>query len=1087
MKNNIKRVLGVLAMCICAQYAFAQGVITGTVYEMFAGSKEPSVGVNVVFENTQQRVLTGTITNAMGEYSLKVPEGEKSMTLVFTYIGMKPQRIAYTGQKKLDVLLEEESQSLGEVVIETKRIEKSELGITMKEQTSATQRISMEQAMQGLPVTSVEEALQGRIAGMDIIAASDPGAKSTIRIRGTATLNSSADPLIVVNGVPLSVDIDDTFDFATANNEDYADMLNINPYDIENIEVLKDAASTAMYGTAGANGVLLITTKKGSKGKTRFTFSSKFSAKFEPDPIPMMNGDEYVAFIQDAIWNTANARGIANSTSLLKYLFDTPEINYNTDWRYFDEYNQNTDWLSYVKEDAYTTDNSFSMSGGGDKATYRFSLSYLGEGGTTVGTGLNRLTSSLNISYNFSSKLRVDADFTYSDSRKKDNWTTNVRAEALRKMPNKSPYWIDDVTGNMTSEYFTRQNSEEFQGSFTGSKNFHPIIMANESYCNVDQQEEKMTFRLNYDFLPGLSYSGYVSMKFKTVKTRSFLPQSATDVTINNSYANRSKDAYTNNLALQTENKLLFRKNWNEKHNLVAALVWRTSQSTSSTYSTEIYGAAAAGMSDPVNGGAIRAISSSDSEVRTLSGLGNINYTLLNRYIVNATFNYEGKSSLGKSNRWGLFPSVGVAWHAQEESFVRNIEWISQLKFRASLGQSGTAPSGTAPYVGTYTSIGQYNTSSAIAPYSMQLNKLKWETSTEYDFGFDWAFFDNKLTATFDYYYKETKDLLQRSISIPASTGYNEQGNKIAYFNSGSLSNKGWEFRIEYELLKNKDWTVSVNYNISRNINKILELPSNLSETTFTLDNGNYAQKLISGTPVGSFFGFHYKGVFQNTEDTYARDADGKVMRDLQGNPIVMKNGTYTCYPGDAHYDDINYDGIIDENDVVYIGNCNPVVTGGGGFNVKYKDFSLIVFLHYRIGQKIINSARMNSESMYSSDNQSTAVLKRWRNEGDITDIPRALWDYGLNWLGSDRFVDNCSFLRFKTISLSYNVPKDFCKKFYINSMNVFVTGYDLFTITDYTGQDPEVTLPSSVTALATDDAQTPRSRRFAVGISINF
>jgi TonB-dependent SusC/RagA subfamily outer membrane receptor len=199
---------------------------------------------------------------------------------------------------------------------------------------------------------------------VDIVAGGDPGAKSSIRIRGTATLNSNADPLIVINGVPYTTDIDDSFDFATANNEDYADMLNLNPHDIESIEVLKDAASTSVYGTSGANGVLLITTKKGGRGKTRFSLSSKFTAKVEPNPIPMLDGDEYVAFIQDAIWNTANARGVANSSSLLELLFDTPEINYNPDWRYFDEYNADTDWLSYVKKNATISDNSFSMSGG---------------------------------------------------------------------------------------------------------------------------------------------------------------------------------------------------------------------------------------------------------------------------------------------------------------------------------------------------------------------------------------------------------------------------------------------------------------------------------------------------------------------------------------------------------------------------------------------------------------------------------------------------------------------------------------------------------------------------------------------------
>ncbi|MDP4277940.1 MAG: SusC/RagA family TonB-linked outer membrane protein [Bacteroidota bacterium] len=1079
----------VLLLLIGPQLLQAQGTrfIKGKVYELYNGKREPIPGVNVVFSNSQNRMLTGTTTNVMGEYSLKVPAVGGNIKLVFSFIGKRPKTYTYTGQTNLDVVLESNEVELGDVVVTKERMEKSSLGITTREQTFASQRIKMDDVLEGVPVTSVEEALQGHMAGVDIIASGDPGAKSSIRIRGTATLNSNADPLIVINGVPYSTNIDDSFDFATANNEDYADMLNINPYDIESIEVLKDAASTAIYGTKGANGVLLITTKKGNKGKTRFTFSDKETSKIEPDAIPMLDGNEYVAFIQDAIWNTANAQGLAKSAALLKLLFDTPEINYNKGWRYFDEYNSNTDWLSYVKKDAFITDNSFSMSGGGDKATYRFSLSYLNEGGTTVGTGLSRLTSSLNIGYHFSDKLRVDANFSYSDSYKKDNWTSTVRAEALRKMPNKSPYWIDDATGLPTSTYFTRQNSEEFQGAFTGSANYHPIIMATESYNNLRQREENMTFDMNYDVMPGLIYSGYVSMKLNTGNTKMFLPQSATDVTIDNTYANRSTDAFSNNLALQTENKMIFRKNWEETHNLVATALWRTSQSVSSSYSSEIYGAATAGMSDPVAGGCIRSLGSGKSEVRILSGIGSVNYTFLNRYIMNGTANYEGRSSLGTANRWGLFPSAGLAWLANEEPFLKEVPWIEQLKIRSSIGQSGQAPSGTAPYVGTYSSLGEYISNAAVAPSSMQLNKLKWESSTEYDAGADIGLWGNKLSMTFDYYYKYTTNLLQSKVSIPSSTGYDDEGNTVSYYNSGELSNKGWEYRIDYEVLKKKNLRITTNFNINRNVNKIEKIPDNLAVSSYSLSNGTYAQKIEAGRPVGSFYGFQYAGVYQNTEDTYARDGEGNVMTNLSGNPIVMKNGTYTCYPGDAKYKDINHDGVINEKDIVYIGNSMPMVTGGGGFNIKYKNLSLMTFFHYRLGQKIINEARMNSESMYGTDNQSKAVLRRWRNEGDDTDIPRALWKYGLNWLGSDRFVEDCSFLRLKTISLSYDLPKKTCQRIHANSINLFLTGYDLFTWTNYTGQDPEVNLPGKITDLAVDDAQTPRSHRFSAGITVNF
>lgn len=1085
----------VLLLVGCAQWVAAQGYISGTVSEMIGGVKEGCVGANVAIVNSQNRVLTGATTDLMGNYTLNLPDEKDELTVVFSYIGMKSQRFKYTGQTKIDVLMEADAQTLVEVEIEAKKIERNDLGISQKEMAFATQKVEMSEIVQNSPVSSLEEALQGRLSGVDIIASGDPGAKSSIRIRGTATLNSNADPLIVVNGIPYSTDIDESFDFNTANTEDFADMLSLNPNDIESIEVLKDAASTAVYGTAGANGVLLVTTKKGTQGKTRFSFSSKNSYKVEPPSMPMLDGDEYVAFIQDAIWNTANARGLNSSADLLKLLFDTPDIGYMTDWRYFDEYNQDVDWLDYVKKDAFITDNSFSMSGGGDRATYRFSLSYLDEGGTSIGTGMDRLSANLRIGYNFSDKLRIDTEYSYADTDKDANFTTNTRAEALRKMPNKSPYYIDDATGEMTDIYFLRQNAEDFQGAFSGKtdggsfKNFHPIIMANESYRNTNTREQKMNFRLYYDLSPALTYSAYVSMKYKTSNTKAFLPQAATDVTINNTFANLSADDNTNNLSLQTENKLMFRKRWNEDmHSVVATGIWRTSQSTSSKYASMIYGAASAGMSDPSAGGAVTSIGSSESEVRSLSGIGSFAYTLLNRYSLNATFNYEGKSSLGNDNRWGFFPSVGVAWNMQDEPFMENIRDVwSQFKVRVSYGESGNAPSGTAPYMGSYTAIGQYGTGSAIVPQSMQLNKLKWETSREYNIGVDFGFFKDKLTGTIDYYYKKTKDLLHKDYTIPLAVGFSS--GKMNYYNSGEMTNRGLEFRMDYHAIDTKDWDLTFNFNISNNVNTIDKLPENMTSMVYTAKNGEYAQKLVMGTSVGSFFGYRYLGVYQNTEDTYARGEDGSIMRDLYGNPIVMKNidNKGTCYPGDAKYEDVNYDGIIDKNDIVYLGNYNPTLSGGGGFNLKYKNLGMTVFMHYRLGQKVINQARMDAESMYGSDNQSKAVLRRWRNEGDDTDIPRALWGYGYNYLGSDRFVEDCSYLRLKTLSFNYVCPKSWCKQLHVNTISLYLTGYDLFTFSNYTGQDPEVSLPSKITDLAVDKAQTPRSKRYAFGITVNF
>lgn len=1084
---KILKYIGIILLLLHAQSLWAQvQVVTGKVYEIVNGKKSPAIGVNVVVVNSQNRFLTGVITDVNGVYHLRIPD-DKDLSLNFSFIGMKTQVIKYTGQKTIDVDMQEETTALEEVTVTAQRLHTNDMGLTDKQVITATQRVNMDDIAETLPVTSVEDALQGQLGGVDIITGADPGAKSSIRIRGTSSLNGSNEPLIVIDGVPYDTEVEEDFDFATANDEDFGALLNISPSDIESIEVLKDAAATAIWGTKGGNGVLLITTKKGSRGKTNFTFSTKFSVKKEPNTIPMLNGNQYCAMIQDAVWNTANAMGLSSaaSSSLWDVLYGefSDEIGYNKAYKYFDEYNQDVRWLDEIRQTAFTTDNSFAMSGGGDKATYRFSLNYLNEQGTTIGTGLERFTAGLNVQYRFSDRLRVDANFTYAQSDKDDNYD-DVRAEALRKMPNQSPYFIDDNTGERTSVYFTPQ--ENFLGTYDTKKgkNFNPVAMAHDSYNNTLSRESKILFRLNYQILPELNYTGYVSLNMNSTKNKKFLPATATGVIWTDAYFNRSGDLLSDKQGLKTENKLVFIKNWNNHHNIVATALVRTSESNSSSYSSYSSGNSSASLSDPTASGSVASAGSGESKSRSVSFIGSLHYTLLNRYMVSGTVNGEGNSSMGGSNRFGVFPSVGIGWLVHEESFLRDKEWLEMAKLRLSYGESGSSASGTAPYAGWFAGLKEgYMDMSAVAPESIQLDHLRWATSKEYNVGVDLNFLKNKIMVTFDWYTKKTVDLLQKDYKIPTSTGYE----KIKYYNSGEISNKGWEFRIGYEIFKNKDWRVAVNVNASRNVNKVEKLPANMTQDSYSFKNGEYATRVVVGDPVGSFYGYRYKGVYQSTDDTYARSAAGEVMKNMEGNPIVMQNGTYNCYPGDAKYEDINHDGVINQYDIVYLGNANPWLIGGASLNIKYKDWSLTSNFHGRFGQKVINAARMDSESMYGKNNQSKAVLRRWRSEGDDTEIPRALYNYGYNYLGSDRFVEKCSYLRLKSVTLNYSLPKKVLQRWGISKLSIFVTGYDLFTWTNYTGQDPEVSLPSSAKALCKDGANTPRARRFSCGLNINF
>ncbi|WP_195406254.1 SusC/RagA family TonB-linked outer membrane protein [Bacteroides congonensis] len=1083
-----------LLCCIGEVLAQAQKVMSGTVTELIGKTADPLVGVNVNIVNAQNRSLGGSITNLNGQYNVKIPEGENNLTIVFSYIGMKTQRVKYTGQTNLNIRMESESKTVDEVVVSAKRIERNDLGITNKEMISATQKVNMDDLVATAPVVSVEEALQGQLGGVDITLGGDPGTRSSIRIRGTGTLNASADPLIVIDGVPYPTDISDDFDFSTANEEDLGALLNLSPNDIATVEVLKDASATAIWGTQGANGVLVITTKKGTVGKTRFSFSSKWTTKIEPKNIPMLNGDEYTALMQEGIWNSAKYTGLDNASNpYLNLLFNTPVIGYTPGFQYFNEYNQDTNWLDYVRQTALTSDNNFSMSGGGEKATYRFSLGYMSDDGTTIGTSLKRLNTSLNVDYQFSNKLKFGANFSYSQSDQDANWAKNVRAEALSKMPNKSPFTIDRRTGLMTGDYFT-YHDPDFEGSFKGgagknSQNFNPVAMVNEAVNNTMQREAKIRFDADYRILPGFTYKGWASINMRTTKTRRFLPQVVTGVAQNSEYANQSVDSYSDQLVLQTENKLMYIKNWNEKHNLIANALVRTSQKVSTSYLSSTYGNASSGLSDPTTGTAVlegsAGMNSSEAETRSVSFIGLLNYTLLDRYVMHASLNAEGNSAMGRNKRMGYFPAAGIAWNLQNEPFLEAARdrWLDEAKIRISVGQSGRAPSGTSVYLGAYIKGDNYMNMAGTKPERMQLDDLHWETSTEYNYGADVMLFGGRLRFTFDYYQRYVKDLLQSNYGLPSSTGFGS----MRYYNSGKMQNKGWEFRADAVLWKNKDWQVSGYVNFSRNENKITELPGNMAQETYAPNNGEYAARVEAGQPVGAFYGYRYLGVYKDKDATYARDASGNIMNDVHGKPIVMKNLTKACQPGDAIYEDINHDGVINQYDIVYLGNYNPVLTGGAGLTIKYKQVSLNAFFHGRFGQSIVNIARMNNEAMYNDDNQSTAVLRRWRNEGDVTDIPRALYKEGYNYLGSDRFVEDASFVRLKTLTLNYAFPKKICNRLGINTLSCFATGYNLFTWTNYTGQDPEVNIPTKPTDLAEDTATTPVSIRFSFGINLNF
>lgn len=1078
MKKYIHRYL-LLFFCLLPLAGWGQErIIRGLVSDQSG----PLPGASIYLQNPDQRILVGVITNENGEYLINIPEDAGEMTVIVSFVGYKSFRVKYKGQKVLNVKLIENQNVLEGVNVVAKAIERNNMGINEDDLGVAREKIDISE-FQDMSVTSVEDMLQGKLANVDIIAASgDPGAKSTIRIRGTASLNASNEPLIVIDDIPQDTEIDPDFSFGDADVEDFGSLLNISPNDILSIEVLKDAAATSLWGPRAANGVLVIKTKGGGNHKPYFSFSEKLNMTFEPEPIAMLNGKEYVSLMQEALWNWVRDGGFAENR--VNKLNNQKDIRYDPTYKYFDEFNCNTDWLDLVTRNSLNTTTDFSMSGGGEKASYRFSLGYESQNGTTVGTGFNRITSRLNLDYKFSKRFSVSTKFNYAESKREEPFTDNgsynsPRAMAMNKMPNMSPYVLD-AEGNPTDEYFA-QPEDCIQG-----RQPNPVALVNESHNMTNTREVGAAVSTSFMIVRGLRLNATVSFDMQTAKNKKFLPESVNDVLWSNADYNKGVDGMVNKAHTYANIRLNYNRSFKGGHQMTLGASEQLEASSNNSSNVTTSGNGAYEVSDPSAGGKITQMNSGKSKNRTvgLSFSGNYNYK--DRYAITLSGRMNANSNTGRENRWKKpRPSVSAVWKVDHEKFMKPLKWVNEFRIRGSWGRSERTPSSNYT-TGTFASEVDYIDRPSIKPQQMQLNKLRPEIVTQYNAGLDGIFWKNRINVTFEIYSKKTTDMLQKNMSIQSTTGYSQ----IRYYNSGAMLNRGWELMVNLnDIIQIGKLKISFrNLNLSRNRNRVEELPYNMEQEQFTIANGKYAHKIIAGHPVGSFYGFRFDGIYQNTDETIARDASGKQIVDIQGNPVYTRiNGTWRQRPGDARYADLNHDGNINEYDIVYLGNSYPILTGGGAVNFAYKNWSLRASFHFRLGQSVISDVRHNLEKMNGGGNQSVAVLRRWHYEGEDTDIPRALWGTNYNSLGSDKFVEDASFLKCKDITLNYRLPSQFIKRLHLRRASVFLTSYNLFTITKYKGQDPEIGVGEGAYGLARDNSKTPPSRRVAIGLSFDF
>ena len=1068
-----------LIICLFSGINNAQGqsaIIKGKVTD--ATTKETLLAVNIVELDKNGRNISGTVTDINGNYVLKISDVKNIIQVSF--IGYKKQTFTVDGRSTIDIKLETESIAVGDVVVTGTKVGNDGI-VSVRDRATAVTRLELK-GMESVMSTSVEDMLQGRLGNVDISSVSgDPGAGLNIRIRGTASLNARNQPLIVINGIPYDANIDEGFDFASADVEKFGNLIDVSPEDIESIEVLKDAASTAVWGSRASNGVLMIKTKRGTKSKPIFEYTFKSTIAKEPDPIPMLDGAGYARLITEEHYNVTYNQ------------FSSQEIAFDPEWEEYYNYSQNTDWVKEITQVAFTQQHDFSVRGGGEKSRYNMSIGYFDEGGTTIGNNLQKLNLRTSLDYDLSSKLQFKTDIMYTRYNQDNNYDAedpefggwkSARAVAYRKMPNLSVYERDTLN-NVYDAYFTP--SSTLQGS--ARDYYNPVAFVNLSTQNRIKDNARALFTAKYTITPEITWEGTVTLDIFDQKIAKFLPYKAIGYDYNSDITNKAVNEFYKKSTIFTINKLIYRPKLGEDHDLLFMGQVDTEESRSRWYKTESSNSASSFITNPVNDKHLVSFGSSFSEYRSLGFFATTSYKWRDKYSVMFGAKYEGNSKFSKEARWGLFPTVAAFWRASGEEWMKSATWIDDLKFRFSWGQSGNSPNGNYLYYNTYRagSSVSYMDMQGVQPNGIELTSLEWETLDQINPGISFIGLQNRLNIEVDYYRKKTLNLYLNNSGIPDHTGFSSIDR-----NDGEMENRGYEFSVDYTIVRKKDFQLNVNFNISSNENKVIRLPENYSlEYGNMLENGNYKISIVPGQALGGFFGYEYLGVYASDADAIVRDKDGNPVYGLGSDePLSMIMGGpsgYVFEGGDAKYKDQNYDGKIDELDLVYLGDLNPKLMGGTGFRIQYKGFILNSFFYFKVGQEIINQTRMDTEKMYGYDNQSLATNWRWRREGDITDMPRALYNTGYNWLGSDRFVEDGSHIRLKSLSLTYQVQQSFCQKLKISDLKFFATGYNLYTWTNYSGQDPDVAPPSRPDSLPKDQSKTPPSKKFMFGINLIF
>ena len=1130
------KVLLLLLFCVLAQGAMAQSkVISGTVEDPMG----PVMFANVTERDADSRIVSFAQTDMMGNFSMEIKSPKNK--LVISYVGNKTVEIVIGNQSSFTIVMQPESTEISEVIVEGKRVNSGGLSIPDREMTVAQQTFKLSE-VEGMAFTSADEALQGEIAGLDIVVNSgNLGAGTTMRLRGVTSINGNAEPLIVVDDIIFD-NPDETFDFQNASEEQYASLLSVNVEDIDDIKVLKDAAATAVWGSKGANGVIVITTKRGSRGKPRVSLSYKYTGTWQPEGYDLLNGDDYTMLMKEEFYNPNQSN---TATANIR------EINYDRSWAEYQNWNNNTDWVDAVTQFGGLHSYNLNISGGGEKAQFRISGGYEKQSGSIIQQEFDRFTTRLVLDYDVSSRIRFQTNFalTYTDNLQ--NYA-GLLGKAQQIAPNMSIY-RQDAAGNDLDEFHIMNPQGTLNGNTPYNGNYssyelrsirslgNPIAYSELAWKNEQTYRITPNFELRYELLGvdygehRLTFKGRVDFDIYAASTPAYAAAglSTSQWGADFSY-NTSEKSESNRLRVGTRGEFVFTPYFQNEDWSATMLARYEVNTQRSTNQFVRQFSLPDGITSPTAPGALpfdnktNGLSSGNSRANSQYWLYNAHASYKGIYNLGFSLRADGDSKFGPKQKWAYFPGVSLRYNLSDEAFFEPIrEEISMLGLRASWGIVGKAPDADYLFFNAYNlGAGSYGGNSTAVMDGLKLDDLRWEKTTSYNLGFNLTFLKDIINVDFDYYHKDTRDLLQTKVAIPTTTGYSQ----LAYQNVGSMTNDGWEMNVNAnKFLKIGKFSMSAGFNIAQNYNEITEMDdrvlSSINSEWDATSRGTFQNRIQVGNPLGSIYGFRYKGVYQytydyltnmRTEKGWSNDefeanlnqmlaegktfpvvvgADGKVIMQSNGLPqrmvynYVDGNATYSFQGGDAIYEDINHDGQINALDIVYLGNCLPKLSGGFNVSFNYGKWNFKARFMYRYGNKVINEARRSLESMSNAYNQTSSVNWRWRKDGDVTLMPRAIFQYddgsAYNSQGSSRYVEDGSFVRFQNLQFGYNFPTEKVKRYGLNRLQVYVTANNLFCWTRYSGVDPEIAI--SGWGLATDKSQTPRPKSFTANVSIEF